>query len=429
MVPMVPNTHTSLLTFAPWSKRIAKRRCTCAMLLAVMFALTLALPAEAQSFQMLYAFPLRKTGNTPSGLLGVNGNFYGTTAGGGMSNEGTVFELTSQGKLTSLYSFSRNTKDGRNPTIGPLIRDGAGNLYGTTQNGGDLNCIAFLVPGCGTVFKISAGGKETIVHSFSGGPTDGATPLAGLVADSAGNLYGTTYVGGIGCNGQGCGTVYKINPSGTETVLYSFTGGADGSNPYYVDLVLDPAGNLYGTTVGGGDLTCGGHGGGCGVVFKVDPTGKETVLHAFAGGTDGGGPSSGLVRDSQGNLYGTASSGGTCRSCGLAFKLDPTGNETVLHNFTEEEVQPALSASRLLLDPAGNLYGTTLYGGSLSDGTVFEVSSQGVYTMLHSFASSDGEFPVAGLVRDNAGNLYGTTSGGGSYSCSLGCGVVFKITP
>src|ERR1035438_583151 len=119
MVPMVPNTHTSLLTFAPWSKRIAKRRCTCAMLLAVMFALTLALPAQAQSFQMLYQFPLRKTGNTPSGLMGVNGNFYGTTALGGMSNEGTVFELTSQGKLISLYSFSHNTSDGRNPTVGP----------------------------------------------------------------------------------------------------------------------------------------------------------------------------------------------------------------------------------------------------------------------------------------------------------------------
>jgi uncharacterized repeat protein (TIGR03803 family) len=165
------------------------------------------------------------------------------------------------------------------------------------------------------------------------------------------------------------------------------------------------------------------------MVFKVDPTGKETVLHAFTGGTDGGGPSSGLVRDPQGNLYGTASSGGNCRSCGLVFKLDPAGNKTVLHNFTEEEVQPALSASRLLLDPAGNLYGTTLYGGSLSDGTVFEVSRQGVYTMLHSFDSSDGEFPVAGLLRDNLGNLYGTTSGGGNYSCSLGCGVVFKITP
>jgi uncharacterized repeat protein (TIGR03803 family) len=196
-----------------------------------------------------------------------------------------------------------------------------------------------------------------------------------------------------------------------------------------VDLVLDPAGNLYGTTVGGGDLTCGGHGGGCGVVFKVDPTGKETVLHAFTGGTDGGSPSSGLVRDSNGNLYGTATFGGNCRACGLVFKVDPTGNETVLYDFTEEEVQPALSASSLLLDPTGNLYGTTLYGGSLSDGTVFEVSSRGVYTMLHSFDISDGVFPVAGLVRDNAGNLYGTTTQGGIYSCNLGCGVVFKITP
>jgi uncharacterized repeat protein (TIGR03803 family) len=429
-MPMVPNTHTRLLMFAPSSKRIAKRRCTCAMLLAVLFALTLALPAEGQSFQMLYEFPLRKTGNTPSGLLGVNGNFYGTTALGGVSNEGTVFQLTSQGKLTSLYSFSRNTTDGRNPTIGPLIRDRAGNLYGTTQNGGDLHCVAFTnSPGCGTVFKLSAGGKETIVHSFSGGPTDGAYPLAGLVADSAGNLYGTTELGGMGCNGQGCGTVYKITPSGTETVLYSFTGGADGSDPGRVVLVIDPAGNLYGTAGGGGNLTCGVQTTGCGVVFKIDPTGKETVLHAFTGGADGSAPGTGVVRDSNGNLYGTVASGGNCRDCGLVFKIDPAGNETVLHSFTEEEVQPALQASTLLLDPAGNLYGTTLYGGSLSDGTVFEVSSQGVYAMLHSFDVDDGLFPVAGLIRDNAGNLYGATSQGGNFSCSMGCGVIFKITP
>ena len=372
MIAKFPPTPSCVPTFAQCIQEIVQRWSRFAMPLAVLCALTLALPAQAQSFQMLYQFPLRKTGNTPSGLMGVNGNFYGTTALGGMSNEGTVFELTSQGKLISLYSFSHNTSDGRNPTVGPLIRDKAGNLYGTTQNGGDLHCVAFVnTPGCGTVFKLSAGGKETIVHSFSGGPTDGSYPLAGLVADSAGNLYGTTYVGGIGCNGQGCGTVYKITPSGTESVLYSFTGVADGSNPKYVDLVIDSAGNLYGT----------------------------------------------------------ATLGGNCRDCGLVFKLDPTGNETVLHNFTEQEVQPALQASSLLLDAAGNLYGTTLYGGSLSDGTVFEVSSQGVYTLLHSFDVNDGLYPVAGLIRDNAGNLYGATSQGGNFSCSMGCGVIFKITP
>ncbi len=426
-MPIPSCTQTSVSTFGHLSKRIATRRSACAMLLASLFALTLALPAQAQSFQTLYEFPLRKTGNTPSGLMGVNGNFYGTTAFGGMSNEGTVFELTSQGKLISLYSFNR--ADGRNPTMGPLIRDRAGNLYGTTQNGGDMHCVAFTnASGCGTVFKLSAGGKETILHSFSGGP-DGSYPLAGLVADAAGNLYGTTEIGGIGCNGQGCGTVYKITPSGTETVLYSFTGGADGSNPGYVDLVIDSAGNLYGTAGGGGNLTCGAHTTGCGVVFKIDPTGKETVLYAFTGGTAGSGPDTGVVRDSNGNLYGTATAGGNCRDCGLVFKIDPAGNETVLHYFTEEEIGPALSASSLLLDPAGNLYGTTLYGASSQVGTVFEVSSEGVYTMLHSFDYTDGAYPVAGLIRDNAGNLYGTTTQGGNYSCSMGCGVIFKITP
>ncbi len=429
-MPTLPLTQVHVDTFLRLSKRIAARRSVCAMLLGVLFALTVAFPAQAQTFQTLYEFPLRKTGNTPSGLLGVNGNFYGTTALGGISNEGTVFELTTEGKLTSLYSFSRNTSDGRNPTVGPLIRDGVGDLYGTTQNGGDLRCVAFSNSvGCGTVFKLSAGGKETIVHSFTGGSTDGSYPLAGLAADSAGNLYGTTYIGGIGCYAQGCGTVYKIIPSGKESVLYSFTGGVDGSNPYGVVLVVDPAGNLYGTTAYGGDLTCGGHGAGCGVVFKIDPTGTETVLHAFTGSTDGAYPITGLVRDSQGNLYGTASTGGNCRECGLVFKIDPAGNETVLYNFTDEEVQPALTASSLLVDSAGNLYGATLYGGSISEGTVFEVSSQGKYTMLHSFDFTDGAYPVAGLIRDNAGNLYGTTSGGGNDGCSSGCGVIFKITP
>jgi uncharacterized repeat protein (TIGR03803 family) len=135
-----------------------------------------------------------------------------------------------------------------------------------------------------------------------------------------------------------------------------------------------------------------------------------------------------VVRDSHGNLYGTGSFGGS-GGWGVVFKVNPAGNETVLYNFTIEDIQPSLGASSLILDPAGNLYGTTLYGGSLSDGTVFEISNQGVYTRLHEFDISDGLYPEAGLLRDAAGNLFGTTSQGGIYSCNLGCGVVFKITP
>jgi uncharacterized repeat protein (TIGR03803 family) len=416
------------------TKRISKRWQTCAMALAFLFALMAALPAQAQEFQLLYQFPLRKTGSNPSGLLRVNGNFYGTTYLGGMSNEGTVFELTSEGTLTNLYSFYRNGSDGRNPTVGPLLRDRAGNLYGTTEAGGDLSCVSVnpSQKGCGTVFKLSPEGKETILHSFKGSPTDGATPLAGLTADSAGNLYGTTYVGGSGCGDGvvgGCGTVFKITPAGVETVLYSFTGGADGSTPDYVNLLIDSAGNLYGTTLRGGDLTClGSSREGCGVVFKIDPTGQETVLYAFTGGVSGGYPQSGLARDSLGNLYGTATAGGnTCSLCDLVFKVDPAGNETVLYLFSSEEIGG--TSAPLLLDPAGNLYGTTPYGGSLQQGNVFELSSQGVYTSLHDFSETDGLYPEAGLVRDSAGNLYGTTLQGGNFSCSNGCGTIFEITP
>jgi uncharacterized repeat protein (TIGR03803 family) len=377
---------------------------------------------------LLYAFPWGKTGDerlgrNPFGLLRVNGNFYGVTSHGGRPNQGTVFEFTSTGALTTLYSFNswRNPSDGGNP-FGTLIRDRVGNLYGTTAYGGIYSGDCFS--GCGTVFKLSPTGEETVLHSFTGWPGDGANPLAGLTADSAGNLYGATYVGGSGCANQGCGTVYKITPAGVETVLYSFTGGAGGFAPGFVDLVIDSAGNLYGTTFYGGDLTClGSNRQGCGVVFKIDPTGQETVLYTFTGGVSGGYPRAGLARDSLGNLYGMAMAGGNqCYLCNLVFKVDPAGNETVLYLFTPEEGSDG-STSALLLDPAGNLYGTTLYGGSSGDGNVFELSSQGVYTSLHDFHGTDGSSPSS-LLRDSVGNLYGTTTFGG-----LGWGVIFKITP
>jgi uncharacterized repeat protein (TIGR03803 family) len=189
-----------------------------------------------------------------------------------------------------------------------LVRDKAGNLYGTTLQGSPLNCIG--TGGCGVVFKLDTTGTETVLHTFVG--PDGTYPIGDLVRDKAGNLYGTTYAGGT----YGEGTVFKLDTTGTETVLYSFTGLADGAVPR-AGLVRDKAGNLYGTTVEGGNLSCS-----CGVVFKLDPAGGETLLHTFTGGADGGILYGGLVRDKAGNLYGTTANGGAS-GAGTVFKLTP----------------------------------------------------------------------------------------------------------
>jgi uncharacterized repeat protein (TIGR03803 family) len=236
-----------------------------------------------------------------------------------------------------------------------LIRDASGNLYGTTPKGG--------AHGLGTVFKLATTGKETVLHSFAGYPTDGFGPFASLIRDASGNFYGTTFEGGVGLCGLrflpvGCGTIFKLDPTGNETILYSFPGrGANGSSPEAA-LTRDASGNLYGTTHGGGAF-------GAGVVFKLDTAGKETILHSFTGGADGGFPLSRLVRDSSGNLYGTTSDGGVFNSgacagsgCGVVFKLATTGKETLLHSFTGGADGTYLFAG-LIRDASGNFYGTT----------------------------------------------------------------------
>ena len=258
----------------------------------------------------------------------------------------------------------------------------------------------------------------TVLHRFTGSP-DGALPYYGnLIADPAGNLYGTTPSGG----GADAGVVFKLNQSG-ETVLYRFTGGADGGDPQ-AGVILGAGGNLYGTTFSG----CSGA---SGVVFKLDAAGNETVLHSFTG-PDGWGPWAGLVQDPAGNLYGTTFAGGAA-DFGVVFKVDSAGNETVLYNFIAEAdgVNPYGS---LVMDPAGNLNGTTAKGGRWGYGTVFKLDTAGVETVLHSFAGyrrNGGSQPLAGLVRDSQGNLYGTTNLGGivSGACAIGCGWVFKLAP
>lgn len=222
-----------------------------------------------------------------------------------------------------VYSF-KGQPDGYAPQ-GSLVKDEAGNLYGTTTWGGSVDCyINGQEVGCGTVFKIDRTGSETILYNFGQSQGDGVGPQAGVVRDSAGNLYGTAARGGGGdCGGYGCGTVFKLDTAGHETILHSFTGGSDGGTPN-AGVILDNGGNLYGTTSVGGS-SCG-----CGTVFRLDPSGNETVLHSFSG-TDGAYPWAGLVLDAKGNLYGTTLEG-EALGWGAVFKLRPTGKETLLHS-------------------------------------------------------------------------------------------------
>jgi uncharacterized repeat protein (TIGR03803 family) len=296
------------------------------------------------------------------------GNLYGTTTSSPGCGFGTVFKLTSSGSETVLHSFCLST-DGLLPYAG-LIADASGNLYGTTSQGGSsANCIGG-VGGCGTVFKVTPSGTETVLHSFTDGGSDGADPLAGLIADASGNLYGTTDSGGV----HGAGTVFKVTPSGSETVIYSFVN-TSGALPA-AGLIVDASGNLYGTTNSGGAY-------GYGTVFKLTTSGSETVLYSFtAGGSDGRYPQSGLVADASGNVYGTTYVGGdaSCgyknEGCGVVFKLTPSGSETVLHSFTGGS-DGANPAAGLIFDASGNLYGTTVGGGGSDLGTVFKLSGVG----------------------------------------------------
>ncbi len=296
-----------------------------------------------------------------------------------------------------LYTFTGGN-DGGVPETG-LIADGAGNLYGTT----------FAGCGYGTVFKLAPDGTETVLHCFNSG-NDGGGPLGALIQDQAGNLYGTTYEGGA----DNSGTVFTISASGTESVLYTFTGGADGSGPL-ASLIRDKQGNLYGTTGYGGAS-------GNGAVFKLAPDGTETVLYSFTGGNDGGLPYGSLIRD-KGDLYGTTLFGGAY-GAGTVFKVAANGTETVLYAFTGG-TDGGFPGAGLIKDKAGNFYGTTS-GGGIGAGTVFKLAPDGTETVLYTFTgANDGGYPLDGLLADKNGNLYGTASGGGTDNS----GAVFKVTP
>ena len=396
------------------------------------FILSIAGSAEAQTFTVLYSFagyPTDGAGPEAGLLMDDSGNLYGTTTFGGKVNGahcggsgylgcGTVFKLDTKGVENVLHNFSG--ADGANPRATPIM-DARGSLYGTTAFGGKLqDCGGTGFAGCGVAFKLS-GQKETVLHRFTGG-WDGAFPPAGLVMDVNGVLYGTTNAGGS----VGGGVVFKL--AGTkETVLHSFTGGKDG-NYLSAGLLLDARGNLYGTDAYGGDIDC-DYPNGCGVVFKL--AGKHlSVLHSFKGPPDGESPSASLVLDAQGNLYGTTTAGGESYNAGTVFELSPSGKEHILHRFRvtyKVQHDGELPYTSVVRDSQGNLYGTTGQGGLNGDGVVYEITADSKEKILYSFCSKrecvDGAFPND-LIMDAQGNLYGTTFDGGVY----GYGTIFKIT-
>jgi len=321
-----------------------------------------------------------------------------------------------------LYQYT-NPTGGGGPT-GRLVRDAAGNLYGAGGGGAYNNY--------GVVFKVSPSGEETVLYSFNG--TDGSYPEAGVVRDADGNLYGTTSEGGP----VGYGNVFKLTPAGVLTVLHNFKGAPDGASPES-DLLLDAAGNLYGTTVEGGNGCSNPYGAsGCGTVFEITADGREKILYRFADSPDGAHPNAGLVSDQDGNLYGVTGSGGNSfedTPFGTVYRVTPDGKETVLYRFNGASAGDGQNpASTLIMDDNGDLYGTTVEGGPNGWGTVFRLTRTGVEAILYSFpgSSDDGLSPEAGLVRDAAGNLYGTTVIGGAENTGCagsGCGVVFRLTP
>jgi uncharacterized repeat protein (TIGR03803 family) len=400
--------------------------------------------SAASKERILHNFFCRDTdGADPLASLSFDetGNLYGTAGYGGDYGDGVVFELRhgTNGHWTKrvLHSFNQAAKDGSHPRAGVIV-DAAGNVYGTTSNGGPYSCGA---DGCGVVFELTQGSNgtwtEKVLHSFKY-DGNGYSPVAGLVLDAAGNLYGTTQSGGgSGCGGFGCGIVFQLarnaNGNWRENVLYSFAGGSDGANPDG-GVILDASGNLYGTTSYGGVY-------GVGTVFQLTArkNGKwaEKVLHSFdPNNNDGLVPEAGLTFDMAGNLYGTTVVGGTY-DLGTVYQLTPGSHGgwkgKVLHSFAGGN--GAEPYGGLIFDATGNLYGTTFYGGMFCGvdggcGTVFRLTPgvRGHWSekVLHSFGNgTDGALPDDGLVLDRAGHLYGTTWGGGS--CNYG--TVFEIMP
>jgi uncharacterized repeat protein (TIGR03803 family) len=427
------------------------------LLAVIAITLLFALAASAGStYKVLYRFKGGKDGAYPSGALVFDalGNLYGTTSAGGGTSDcsgvegngcGTVFELTpgTNGKWSEsvLYRFQSDI-DGANPN-GSLLFDATGNLYGTTNAGGSSFCLGI---GCGVVFNLTPAGKgkwtESVLYNFQNG-AQGASPLGGLLFDAAGNLYGSTSSGGEDLGG----VAFALMPGSsgwTFNNLHSFclVGNcvAEGSEPF-AGLAADSNGNLYGTTLMGGNnaRSCGGFPGGCGVVFRLTPSHggwTESVLHKFVG-PEGVQPAARVTLDNQGNIYGATGIDGAF-GFGTVFKLAPASGGrwkfTVIYNFRSGTNQGSFN-SGLVVDAAGSLYGATTFGGKGSCagagcGAVYKLTpgrhGRWTYTALHNFSGGqDGGQPSGDLILDTNGHIFGTAGVGGV----SGSGVVFEITP
>jgi uncharacterized repeat protein (TIGR03803 family) len=389
----------------------------------------------AQTFEVLHNFGVAAgDGNEPYSPLTADpaGNLYGTTSTGGAHGLGTVYRLSPNASggynETILYSFKGGSADGAFPHA-PLFRDAAGNFYSTTVSGGVTAAVctegAGVSPGCGVVFKLSPTGTgqwtETVLHRFTG--SDGGNSFSGLVRDKAGNFYGATFVGGS----HGVGVVFKLSLTSSgwkEMVLHNFAGGTDGAQPFIdcATLALDSNGHIFGSTYKGGSANAG-------TVFELtrqtSGAWTEKILYTFQGGTDGNGAFSGVIVDQSGNVYGTTLEGGT-HNYGTVFVLTAAHGfaKTTLHNF-DSFTDPAKGfPNALVFDASGNLWGTTEY-------VPFELTptTSGWNETVFWGGPLNGDGPIfCPLLLDSKGNLYGVTLWGGQAGSTTG-GVAFKITP
>ncbi|MGH6888988.1 MAG: choice-of-anchor tandem repeat GloVer-containing protein [Rhizomicrobium sp.] len=382
--------------------------------------------AHAANFKLLHSFAGNTDGCDPVGgvIVDTEGNLYGVTSGGGAGqcggggSKGTVFTIPAGGSETPLYDFTGGGS-GEGP-VAPLLRDRHRRLYGSTAEGGT---------DCGLIFEIEPNSRERVAHTFAGSPDDGCTPLGALIEGANDKFYSTTLGGGK----YRAGNVFELSRAGSVKQLHSFKPGGEAGDAPGAGVIMDSNGNLFGVNFSGGD--------GFGDVFELTPERVYRVLYKFKGSPDdGAGPPASLIMNASGDLFGVAEYGGKAGcggnlGCGIVFEILPGGTETVLHFFSGRHGDGANPEGWLIADGAGNLYGTTEYGGgtcaydqAYGCGTVFKLAPNGTEAILYSFSKNDavnGALPAAGLVADAAGNLYGTTQFGGAYDC----GTVFEITP